>query len=184
MQKVVLLGLALVILTVPSLAQVPGGNIFLCYSYARTQLTGPDASQGVNGWNGSLEGKIFPFVGIVADLSGHYGSLGTSCPAIFPGSCPPGDQRLYSALFGPRLSVSVGRIRPFAHALFGVSHASLTASGFSSTDTSFASAYGGGVDLKLVPLLGWRIQVDDLHTRLYNGTQNNLRVSTGIVFRF
>ncbi len=184
MRNITITAFALLILTASSLAQVPGGNIFLGYSYARTHLTGPNSDQGLNGWNGSLEGKIFPFVGIVADLSGHYGSLGTSCPAIFPGSCPPGDQRLYSALFGPRLSVSVGRIRPFAHALFGVSHASLTSSGSSVTDTSFASAYGGGVDLKLVPFLGWRVQVDDLHTRLYNGTQNNLRVSTGIVFRF
>jgi hypothetical protein len=182
MQKVALMVLAVATLAVPSLAQAPGGNIYIGYSYARASLGGDHES--LNGWNGSLEGKFLPFVGIVADLSGHYGNLGSSCPAIFPGTCPPGDERLYSVLFGPRVSFSVGRIRPFAHALFGVGHASVSFSGTASTDTSFASAYGGGVDLHLVPLLAWRVQLDDLHTRLYDGRQNNLRVSTGIVFNF
>jgi hypothetical protein len=32
--------------------------------------------------------------------------------------------------------------------------------------------------------MAWRGQVDLLQTRLFSNTQNNVRVSTGIVFRF
>ena len=50
----------------PSLfAQVPtSGNIFIGYSYNRATAT-VDNATNLNGWNGSLEGKIFPFVGLV-----------------------------------------------------------------------------------------------------------------------
>ena len=55
-------------------AQIPtSGNVFFGYSYYNTNLTGSRGS--LNGWEGSLEGKIFPFIGIVADFIGEYGSL-------------------------------------------------------------------------------------------------------------
>jgi hypothetical protein len=94
------------------------------------------------------------------------------------------DTKLYSFIFGPRVSVSVGKITPFAHALFGASHITGSVSGFSTSDTSFASAYGGGLDYHLVPLLNWRFQADLLHTRFFSDTQNNIRLSTGIVLHF
>ena len=156
-------------------AQIPKGNVFFGYSYLRS-----DRISG-NGWNGSLEGKFLPWIGIVADLSGHYGS------AVFPISCPPGsspctftgDAKTYSFVFGPRVSVSVGKVTPFAHALFGAAH--ITGE---SSDTSFASAYGGGLDYHLVPLVNWRFQADLLRTSFFSDTQNNVRLSTGIVLHF
>ena len=48
--------------------------------------------------------------------------------------------------FGPRVSFSAGRFRPFAHVLFGASHININ--GFES-DTSFGSAYGGGLDYRV-----------------------------------
>jgi hypothetical protein len=145
-------------------AQVPtSGNVFFGYSYLSSQVV-PGNSINLNGWNGSLEGKIFPFVGIVADLDGHYGS-GLS---------------QHDFVFGPRISASVGRLRPFAHALVGVSHIG----GNGSSDTSFADALGGGLDYRLARIVGLRIQVDDLQTRSFSNTQNNFRLSTGLVLRF
>jgi hypothetical protein len=52
------------------------------------------------------------------------------------------------------------------------------------SDTSFAHAIGGGIDFKPVPLIGWRVQGDFLQTRFFSGTQNNFRLSTGIVLHF
>src|SRR5580765_4372598 len=49
------------------------GNIFFGYSYYNTNLLG--GRNGLNGWEGSLEGKVLPVIGIVGDVSGHYGSL-------------------------------------------------------------------------------------------------------------
>jgi hypothetical protein len=161
---------------------VPKGNIFFGYSYNRADLGGSDRAN-LNGWNGSLEGKVFPFVGIVADVSGHYGSntIGGG-----PGSNGPFsvDDRLLTAVFGPRVSVSVGKIRPFAEAMFGVSHLRQEFGSSSDAETSFASVYGGGIDYHLLPFLSWRVEGDAFRTTFSSGTQNNFRLSTGIVFNF
>ncbi|HEY7617937.1 MAG TPA: outer membrane beta-barrel protein [Terriglobales bacterium] len=177
--------MAVLFLATIASAQVPGGNIFLGYSYARADIGSTDRAN-LNGWNGSLEGKVFPWVGIVADVSGHYGTQNFPRICTTPGPCPPVpvDGSVYSAVFGPRVSVSVGRIRPFAHAMFGVSHVNLDSSFVNGSDTSFSSALGGGIDYNLVPAIAWRVQMDNLQTRFFSDTQNNFRLSTGIVFHF
>jgi hypothetical protein len=91
---------------------------------------------------------------------------------------------MLSALFGPRVSFSVGKLRPFGEVLVGVSHFKVEFPGSSSSDSSFSTAYGGGIDYHLVPFLAWRVEADALRTKLYGGTQNGFRVSTGIVFNF
>ena len=149
-------------------AQVPtSGNVFFGYSYLSSQLV-PGNNINLNGWNGSLEGKIFPFVGLVADLDGHYGS-GLS---------------QHDFLFGPRISASVGKLRPFAHALIGVSHISDNSDAVSISSTSFADALGGGLDYRVARIVGVRLQIDDLQSRSFSRTQNNFRLSTGLVLRF
>jgi len=163
-------------------AQVPtSGNIFFGYSFYSTDLSTIDRAN-TNGWEGSLEGKVFPFLGIVADFDGHYGSQN------FPGLCGGEACQInlnateHNVLFGPRVSASVGRFRPFGEVLVGVGHVSLNNGGGS--DTSFASAFGGGLDYKVVKPIALRLQGDYVNTRFFDRTQNNLRLSTGIVFRF
>src|SRR5579883_192359 len=90
----------------------------------------------------------------------------------------------YNFLFGPRVSFSVGRVRPFAHGLVGAGHVSVSTTGYSASDTSFATALGGGLDFKLIPVVSWRFQGDFLQTRFFGNTQNNGRFSTGIVLNF
>jgi Outer membrane protein beta-barrel domain len=160
-------------------AQVPKGNIFVGYSYGSADLNHNNRSN-LNGWEGSLEGKFLPWVGIVADFNGLYGTNN------FPSSTQifNVDAREYNFLFGPRVSVSIGKIRPFAHALFGAGHVNVSTTGYSASDTSFAEAIGGGLDYKLVPLISWRFQGDYLQTRFFGNTQNNGRFSTGIVLNF
>jgi opacity protein-like surface antigen len=165
--KISTLVVTLLLLLTAASAQVPKGNVFFGYSYQRADLV---SNNGVNlnGWEGSLEGKLLPWVGIVGDFSGHYGS--------------DADASVYTFLFGPRVSVSVGRLTPFAHALFGAGHESLDA--VSASDTSFATALGGGVDYKLIPAVAWRFQGDYVQTRFFSNTQNDFRFSTGIVLHF
>jgi hypothetical protein len=182
-------------------AQIPTkGNIFVGYSYGRTNFsaprTPPDTGSiifsnpaNLNGWNGSLEGKVLPFVGIVADLSGYYGSPGFTATCGLIVGCVPtaghANATVYNVLFGPRLSVSVGKVRPFAHALVGVSHVNQSSRPlFSTSATSFADAVGGGIDYHLVPLVAWRVQLDFLESRFFSKTQDNFRFSTGLVLRF
>jgi hypothetical protein len=177
MQKISGIVIALLLLGGVGLAQVPtSGNVFIGYSYNRANFAGNGVN--LNGWTGALEGKVAPFLGIVADISGQYGS-GVS---------------QHNVLFGPRVSASIGRIRPFAHVLIGVSHVSGVGvsshiafsgdGGGGDSDTSFADAVGGGVDYKLIKLIAWRFQGDLLQTRFFNDTQNDFRFSTGVVVHF
>jgi opacity protein-like surface antigen len=162
---------------------VPSGNIFIGYSYNRATLN-VDGKSNLNGWNGSLEGRIFPFIGLVADLSGYYGNgnVTAACPVAGGSPCLVNlNTKEHNFLFGPRVSFSAGRFRPFAHVLVGVSR--ITVDGFGS-DTSFGSAYGGGLDYKLGGPLHWRFQGDYLQTRFFSNRQNDFRFSTGIVFHF
>jgi hypothetical protein len=162
-----------------ALAQIPTkGNVFLGYSYASAGLS-MNGRTNLNGWDGSLEGKILPWVGIVADFSGLYGSQ--HVPVVPPISVTTG---VHSFLFGPRASVAVGKFTPFVHALFGASHVNESALGSSGSDSSFATAWGGGVDYRLVHGIGWRVQADVLQTRFFSDTQNNFRLSTGVVLHF
>lgn len=164
-------------------AQIPtAGNIFAGYSYYNTNLGAQ--RQSLNGWEGTAEGKFFiPFLGLVADFSANYGSLKFPVLCPVPGACPAAsvNSHLDNFLFGPRVSVTVGKVRPFAEGLFGFSH--VNTNGFGS-DTSFASGVGGGLDYYLVHMLGVRVQADYIHSNLFNNPQQNVRVSTGLVLRF
>jgi len=172
---------------------LPKGNVFVGYSFNRAGTSQPGAfntdRSNLNGWEGSLEGKFLPFLGIVADVSGHYGSTTFAAPidcTLAQPPCSPIHQNVkeYNFLLGPRVSVSVGKVRPFAHALFGAGHINLNGSGTSNSDTSFATAIGGGIDYHLLPLLGWRVQGDYLQTRFFSNKQDDFRFSTGLVLNF
>jgi hypothetical protein len=163
-----------------ALAQIPtSGNIFIGYSYSRENaVPGGSPTVSINGWEGSLEGKFLPWIGLVADFGAGYGSSTEFIPAI--GGPSRIDVRRYSYLFGPRVSVAVGKFTPFAHALFGAAH--VNDGGI--TDTSFATAVGGGIDYRLIHGIAWRVQGDEVHTRFFGGGQDHFRFSTGIDFRF
>jgi opacity protein-like surface antigen len=166
-------------------AQVPSGNVFFGYSYYSTDLSTLDRAN-TNGWEASVEGKIIPFLGFVADFDSHYGSQNfPGCVSSLSGTVCGGFNASvteHNYLFGPRVSVSVGRFRPFAEALFGGAHVDVN-NGVGS-DTSFATAVGGGLDYKIIKPVAWRFQGDYVHTNFFNITQNNVRISTGIVLRF
>jgi opacity protein-like surface antigen len=169
------------------------GNIAFGFSYARATLaptgaTVPSVStSNLNGWNTSFEYKPLPWLGAVADFSGNYGTervvpfceVIPICPSPFNANV-----NVHTFLFGPRASVSLGKVTPFAQALFGGAHTNATSTGFSLSDTSFATALGGGADFHLTKTMGWRVQGDFLQTRFFGTSQNNFRFSTGLVVRF
>jgi hypothetical protein len=184
MRNVLFSALILCLFATLAAAQIPtSGNVFFGYSYYNTNLSGIDRAS-TNGWEGSLEGRVLPFIGIVGDFSAHYGSenFPIACPVVGV-ACPSASFNIseHNYLFGPRVSVSVGKFRPFAEGLIGVGHANANGIG---SDNSFASAIGGGLDYRLIRLVAWRFQGDYIHTHLFGTPQNNVRLSTGIVIRF
>lgn len=175
--------LSLLLLATVASAQIPSANVFFGYSYLNTDLSSNVNRTSANGWEASVEGKILPFLGIVADFDAHYGSQSFVSVCSFGGVCSvSGNFTENNYLFGPRVSMSIGKLRPFAEVLVGAGHVNVN-NGFGS-DTSFADAIGAGVDYKIIPRVAWRLQGDYIGTRLLGATQNNARVSTGIVVRF
>jgi hypothetical protein len=140
-------------------------EVFGGYTYMRFR-GGTDLN--LNGWEASAQYKFRDWIGGVADFDGHYGSthgVGTS---------------VYSYMFGPQVSFPA-RVSPFAHVLLGGAH--FSAAGFG--NSAFAMAIGGGIDTEIKEGIRWRIfQGDYLMTRFGSQTQNNARLSTGVVFRF
>jgi len=187
MRKTILpIALTLVLFAGVAAAQVPtAGNVFFGYSYenASSSLFPSDLSRpNLQGWEASLEGRVIPAFGIVADFSGHYGSQNlTEITPEGPFSVNVTEHE-EEVMFGPRFSIPVGKFRPFAEFEFGVAHIS-TNNGFGS-DTSFANAIGGGLDYRIIRPIAWRFQGDYVFTRFFGTSQNNVRLSTGIVFRF
>ena len=161
-------------------AQIPSGNIFIGYSVSQTH---PNSPLFLNGWEGSLEGKFLPWIGIVADYSAGYGTNNVAPPIACPTSgCVPIPQsvRRYTYMVGPRVSVPIRKFTPFVHGLFGAAH--INDQGF--TDTTFATAIGGGLDYRLIHGLAVRVQADSLHTSFFNTGENHFRFTTGIDIRF
>jgi hypothetical protein len=156
------------------------GDVFFGYSHtgaAHCQATFSEAAivcnpfsartSNLTGWSASVEKKYLRYFGAVADFSQQHGGVSES-----------------SFLFGVRGSASSGRFRPFAQALFGAVHTQENYSVASKSDVSFAAALGGGLDLRLMRLLSWRIQADEIKTSLAAVQHHAVRLSSGIAVRF
>jgi opacity protein-like surface antigen len=166
--------------------EVPKVDVFAGYSYlqANPGVSGVDTFH-LNGGSASVAYNFNHFDHLlsgVADFGGY--TNGNLLSTHVSGT-------LSTYMFGPRISYRhLGRITPFGQVLFGVAHADASAFGTANTQNAFAMAVGGGVDYRLLHHLALRpFQVDYLMTRFNVGTtgtqtQNNLRVSTGVVFRF
>jgi opacity protein-like surface antigen len=187
LRKACAITFTLLIFCALSSGQLPrSGNAFFGYSYSTGRVfNGAGIGINMSGWEGALEGKFLPWLGGVADFDWHYGGAETTCISF---TCQPGRFRLngsrHSILFGPRASTTVGKYTPFAQVLFGLTHQTDAGPSSSTSDMSFAYAVGGGLDYQLLKSVSWRAQVDRLRTNLFAGAETEVRVSTGIVFRF
>ena len=164
------------------------GEIFAGYSLEHISPCGSQGSSpcglelGVlpptmsfNGWNASITGYLYPFLGLTADVSGHYGS---SVPNSFS---------RYSYLFGPTVALRVRKFKPFAHALFGAASESATVNSGLSYE-KYARAVGGGLDIAVSRHFAVRVAQFDyewVNVPAYGAPSvNGLRYSGGVVFKF
>jgi hypothetical protein len=182
--------------------ETPRYEAFVGPSYAREDITNIKFINGI-GWHASAEGTANSWLSAVYDFSGYYSSpkinLGLPVPI-------PINSSTYLYLFGPRFSYRRWQhLKPFAEGLVGVGNIRFTAESVGLTNavssTTFAGAFGGGVDYVIGRRLAIRlIEADYVVTRFreigidpvtgevsFSGprrTQNNARASMGIVFRF
>lgn len=160
------------------------------YSYLRANADG--VGYNFNGGSGSLAYNLTPWLGVVGDFGGYH----WSGSGDFAGE----DSTVVTYLFGPKVSFRRGPITPFAQVLLGGAHISASdnecedvrihGNGTSCGSTSgsqsgFSMALGGGLDWNATSHIGIRlIQAEYLLTRFDSQSQNNARISTGVVIRF
>jgi hypothetical protein len=158
-----------------SLGQVaPRIEVFGGYAYRRfdSPTIGFADWSNLNGFDAGATINITTHWGAAVDVSGQYGSQLT----------------MYNFLIGPQYSVRQDKSKFFVHAFFGKAQTTVNIStsvrnGFESVGRALGA--GGGYDLDLTPRFTIRaVQADYLRTDTFGATQNDIRVSTGLVFHF
>jgi hypothetical protein len=154
-----------------ALALGPAGDAFLGFSRTGNDTFYRNAG-GLNGWEGAINIKVKPLLGLEGDIS-HYG-LGAD--STIP--------RTTTLLFGPRITLGAVGIKVFGHFLVGGEH-SANSGAIKISGGTFAYALGGGLDIPLAPFFAWRVMGDRISAPNQSpSTGTHARFSTGIVFRF
>jgi opacity protein-like surface antigen len=174
MRRLALLcGALLLFAGIASAQDSPKVEVFGGYSYLRINPGSGAPGYNFNGGSGSIAYNFTPMLGVVADFGGyHWSNGGVDATAV-------------SYLFGPKIALRHGPITPFAQVLLGGAHASGSGFGGSASENAFSMTAGGGLDWNATQHIGIRlIQAEYLMTRFSSETQNNARISTGVVFRW
>jgi hypothetical protein len=173
-----------------SIEAAPRVEVFGGYSYMRSNTVDDGPAFNLNGGSASIAYNFSNWLGVVGDFGYyHQGDVYGSGRSL----------TLASYQAGPRLSWRKNaHLVPFGQALFGAGHASgsLYSSSLGAgitplgTNNGFLLTTGAGIDLKLNHAIGIRlIQAEYLYSQFLNGSghdnrQDNIRLSTGIVFSF
>jgi len=223
MKKLVVTIACLSMLAIYSAAQeIPKAEVYAGYTFVRFYPNSGVQAFTANGGVGSFQYNFTRHFSFVAELGGvHNGRINIGNFGVVEP-----DQTAFTYLFGPRVFFNkAGVVSPFIEYEIGGFHNSRSFNvpndlltfplppipgvgvttyanytKFRSTQNALAMAVGGGVDIRLSHLIGFRpIQLDYLPThfspfnvglvpngRIFNPTtwQQNLRYSTGILFRF
>jgi opacity protein-like surface antigen len=173
--------------------------------YSRQQIDDGNF-RGANGAEFSYVRNVHKYFGIKADVSGAFRNDEFQNTGIDAGGNPFSyrlkyKRQVYNFLGGVQVknNASDARFKPFAHALAGVAVTRTTgdltctqgnctalSGAFGPfTDTNFALAVGGGLDIKINDKIDFRaIQVD--YNPIWRGTssvQNNVRFGIGFVIK-
>lgn len=157
-----------------SAQDTPKAELFAGYSYLHTDDGASEKigfrfprAGNANGWNVSIGANVTSSFAVVADFSGHY-------------LLPPIRFDRHSFLLGPKYSLRHERFTAFTQALFGASLDRYPLH----TETAFALTAGGGIDLNMSKRFAARlIQLEYARATSSGISENNVRISAGVVFR-
>jgi hypothetical protein len=135
----------------------------------------------MNGWVFGLSiPHIVKGLGVTADVSGHYSSA----------------LEQYNYAIGPQYKFEFSRFRVIAHGMYGRSQTRLREPGttfLEPSDRQRSLIFGAELDypigerlkLRVGDKLMWRVlQADFVRNSAFGQTLNNIRLSTGLVYRF
>ena len=160
-----------------------------------------DEREGFHGFNASITGNVNRYFGLKFDFAGHFKEQDFPLFSIQGSAATVNvNSRAYSFLGGVQVkdNATDATFKPFAHGLVGAAHvrnrATFTGAcatifpspcpqNFTDSETGFAAALGGGIDIRASNRLDIRvIQVDYNPTRVFDSTQHNFRIGVGLVF--
>jgi hypothetical protein len=140
------------------------GEIYVGYS-----LLNGNTLSNASGFEAALKGNLNEWLGLKADFSGNYRSVG------------PAHAHELDMLFGPQVSDRIDRLNLFVHGLIGISHFG----GNVGSDTGPGWVLGGGADYSLSHSLSARfVQLDYHGSHVFGATQKDFRFSAGLIVRF
>jgi hypothetical protein len=162
---------------------VPRYEIGLNYSWLHVNSSNFDYQRTGNGGSGYITYNFTNIFGLVADFGG-YANTRTGI-----------DDKALTYMFGPRFSLRHWeKWTPYMQFLFGGAYA--WSGPNSGTQSSFATASGGGLDYNFNKRISFKpIQVEYVMTQLnsaalggstkgFGNHQNDVRYSAGVVFKF
>ena len=163
--------LPLLLLSASAFAQqTPQVEVFGGYSNLWANIN--NSSFDMNGATGSVTENLNSWFGGTLDFSTHWGTEN--------GFKTDMQTLTYGPVFSYRKSKNVV---PFGHVLLGAVRGGPEYLDISKSEVRFGAYVGGGLDLKVTPRIALRvIQADYLMNRFSAGTQDNLRLSAGVVF--
>lgn len=158
--------------------EVQRAEIFGGYSYMNADTNGLTSRQSASGWDSSVSVNLHRYLAVESAVSGYYrNNLLNSGVNVWD----------YGFLAGPRFNFR----QAFFHALFGMDRLTGSTTSLSASQNSFATAIGGGVQVRVAPHYAVRTSADWLLTRQNiadpsgpRSNQNNFRVSVGLVYSF
>ena len=136
-------------------------------------------NRGYNGFQAEFNQNVTRNIGIVTSFSGTYNSSGYV--DINSGKTFHASVQRYDLMAGPRYNWRGESVTPFVHGLFGISHIRAAFDDRTRSDTAFAMAFGGGLDVHAGEHIDVRvIQVDYLPTFFNGKRQDGIRAGAGI----
>jgi outer membrane protein OmpA-like peptidoglycan-associated protein len=167
---------------------VPRYEIAGMYDYVNFGPGDPFSNFNSHGVSGSFTYNASKWLGLTGEVGGYHFNRN-----LFPltGINIDTGGSFITYLFGPRLSLrKFDHFVPFAEFLVGGARGSIELTGVNS-ESAFAMAAGGGVDMVITKNVAWRVaQLDYLLTSFTGagvgatGRQNSFRAATGLVLRF
>jgi hypothetical protein len=175
------LSLILFLLPMSANAQLLPKEVSVSYSFLQANSSGNGGAFNANGGNLTAVWMLKPRIDLLADFGGyHFGGQ--------PGGV---DGRLLTYTAGPRLSFrkESRRWTPFCQLLLGAGRVSGSSGNLTAAENGFVLLAGGGVNLRFRAHVDIHaLEVNYLMTRFVrvtgtSGTQNDFRISSGLVFR-
>lgn len=176
-----------------SRVELGGGFTFRSYGPPPNGGTAPNPHLDMFGWDATVSYDVNRWLTMATDFDGTYKSTAD----------PEGGYdhtSIYSAVAGPRVyPLGHHRLAPFAHVMFGLAHATATASAATDcapyctlSDGSFALEAGAGLDLNATKHIAIRIGEFDYEKTNFlafsfpplSDTNNSYKYKAAVLLRF